>query len=172
MAAAVLYIADNYSVAARVVTRFFFQAEDGIRDLTVTGVQTCALPISTLSRPPTAFAQRSTGLGTANATEAKRNGSMNSVLRTGCPHFLAIGFVSSAHSLRVLPLQSEAFSLDVLHTRGFQSLSELARRSTALVGIIKKDVEIARRVAEQSQQQRDLSSMMNPVNCRVLHQVS
>src|SRR2546430_7554398 len=27
---------------------FFFQAEDGIRDLTVTGVQTCALPISAL----------------------------------------------------------------------------------------------------------------------------
>src|SRR6266496_4917110 len=25
--------------------RFFFQAEDGIRDLYVTGVQTCALPI-------------------------------------------------------------------------------------------------------------------------------
>src|SRR2546430_9337732 len=37
--------------AIAVVTRsvgpgvFFFQAEDGIRDLTVTGVQTCALPI-------------------------------------------------------------------------------------------------------------------------------
>src|SRR2546430_12754728 len=29
---------------------FFFQAEDGIRDLTVTGVQTCALPISRLTR--------------------------------------------------------------------------------------------------------------------------
>src|SRR2546427_3521865 len=28
---------------------FFFQAEDGIRDLTVTGVQTCALPILPLS---------------------------------------------------------------------------------------------------------------------------
>src|SRR2546430_2939840 len=27
----------------------FFQAEDGIRDLTVTGVQTCALPISRLA---------------------------------------------------------------------------------------------------------------------------
>src|SRR2546427_1193902 len=27
---------------------FFFQAEDGIRDLTVTGVQTCALPIYNL----------------------------------------------------------------------------------------------------------------------------
>ena len=25
---------------------FFFQAEDGIRDVAVTGVQTCALPIS------------------------------------------------------------------------------------------------------------------------------
>src|SRR2546430_10348691 len=29
-----------------VATFFFFQAEDGMRDLTVTGVQTCALPIS------------------------------------------------------------------------------------------------------------------------------
>src|SRR3989475_7523305 len=31
---------------------FFFQAEDGIRDLTVTGVQTCALPISLLLHQP------------------------------------------------------------------------------------------------------------------------
>src|SRR5205085_4344710 len=31
---------------------FFFQAEDGIRDLTVTGVQTCALPISSLTTTP------------------------------------------------------------------------------------------------------------------------
>src|SRR5690349_23989865 len=31
---------------------FFFQAEDGIRDLYVTGVQTCALPISTPERQP------------------------------------------------------------------------------------------------------------------------
>ena len=29
----------------RVVFFFFFQAEDGIRDHCVTGVQTCALPI-------------------------------------------------------------------------------------------------------------------------------
>src|SRR5256886_7595052 len=34
---------------------FFFQAEDGIRDLTVTGVQTCALPISAASLPGTFF---------------------------------------------------------------------------------------------------------------------
>src|SRR2546430_11306382 len=36
----------NYvSVTDSVMCCFFFQAEDGIRDLTVTGVQTCALPI-------------------------------------------------------------------------------------------------------------------------------
>src|SRR2546430_7516530 len=31
--------------AIMVICILFFQAEDGIRDLTVTGVQTCALPI-------------------------------------------------------------------------------------------------------------------------------
>src|SRR2546430_4894085 len=33
---------------------FFFQAEDGIRDLTVTGVQTCALPIYPIQAVPDA----------------------------------------------------------------------------------------------------------------------
>src|SRR5690606_40031847 len=33
-----------------VVCCFFFQAEDGIRDFHVTGVQTCALPISAIPR--------------------------------------------------------------------------------------------------------------------------
>src|SRR2546427_7399686 len=43
---------------------FFFQAEDGIRDLTVTGVQTCALPIlqtllqRTLQEVETGFPER------------------------------------------------------------------------------------------------------------------
>src|SRR5436305_13744805 len=37
---------------------FFFQAEDGIRDADVTGVQTCALPISSsVSMIPIAFAR-------------------------------------------------------------------------------------------------------------------
>src|SRR2546430_9082040 len=39
---------------------FFFQAEDGIRDLTVTGVQTCALPIS--RRPRQLPAERRPGV--------------------------------------------------------------------------------------------------------------
>src|SRR5205085_7183132 len=40
---------------------FFFQAEDGIRDLTVTGVQTCALPISRPMAEPKARCCASTG---------------------------------------------------------------------------------------------------------------
>src|SRR5438105_9993712 len=35
---------------------FFFQAEDGIRDPLVTGVQTCALPIWVISSPTELFA--------------------------------------------------------------------------------------------------------------------
>src|SRR2546429_4312529 len=40
---------------------FFFQAEDGIRDVAVTGVQTCALPISA-ARVGSPQADRSDGL--------------------------------------------------------------------------------------------------------------
>src|SRR2546430_13219906 len=36
---------DMQPATMRLCLCFFFQAEDGIRDLTVTGVQTCALPI-------------------------------------------------------------------------------------------------------------------------------
>src|SRR6266705_4387062 len=42
------FMFNNYSYSCFL---FFFQAEDGIRDRTVTGVQTCALPIS-LPSPP------------------------------------------------------------------------------------------------------------------------
>src|SRR5437868_13773474 len=34
-----------------ILSYFFFQAEDGIRDRNVTGVQTCALPISVFAIP-------------------------------------------------------------------------------------------------------------------------
>src|SRR5256885_3369630 len=37
---------DAYQQKASLYHIFFFQAEDGIRDYKVTGVQTCALPIS------------------------------------------------------------------------------------------------------------------------------
>src|SRR5256885_8670456 len=42
---------------------FLFQAEDGIRDYKVTGVQTCALPISAPDQPSGASRQRRGGGG-------------------------------------------------------------------------------------------------------------
>src|SRR2546430_11012160 len=55
---------------------FFFQAEDGIRDLTVTGVQTCALPIfglvglRVLVGPPDAGAEPLIGRHEPGAAQA------------------------------------------------------------------------------------------------------
>ena len=47
---------------------FFFQAEDGIRDTSVTGVQTCALPISSsIDWNNGLFTlEKSTGIGESN----------------------------------------------------------------------------------------------------------
>src|SRR5215217_6025084 len=59
---------------------FFFQAEDGIRDIGVTGVQTCALPISRSpsgSRPAArapAAAARSRSCGGDARSEERRVG--------------------------------------------------------------------------------------------------
>src|SRR2546430_8523232 len=50
---------------------FFFQAEDGIRDLTVTGVQTCALPIYRLNVHRQAAAR---GVVDAGELERRRRG--------------------------------------------------------------------------------------------------
>src|SRR5438094_6264605 len=41
-----LFVSRNGLMSSAFLFFFFFQAEDGIRDRTVTGVQTCALPIS------------------------------------------------------------------------------------------------------------------------------
>ena len=40
------YLGTVMPITQAIWGRFFFQAEDGIRDDLVTGVQTCALPIS------------------------------------------------------------------------------------------------------------------------------
>src|SRR5256885_5711761 len=60
-------------VSVSFVFIFFFQAEDGIRDYKVTGVQTCALPIS-LGEPSILFAiadsDQAEQLGIANQVEA------------------------------------------------------------------------------------------------------
>src|SRR2546430_4581168 len=57
---------------------FFFQAEDGIRDLTVTGVQTCALPI---------FAEGLTEPGAREVTASYRS-SGRLMTYEGCSYLL------------------------------------------------------------------------------------
>src|SRR5256884_2643927 len=49
-------------VSATVYLVFFFQAEDGIRDVAVTGVQTCALPISARRIPRSLLGTRARAL--------------------------------------------------------------------------------------------------------------
>src|SRR2546429_6298835 len=67
---------------------FFFQAEDGIRDVAVTGVQTCALPISTCNTIPTRYpaswkkSRRGTTWSAAGATSAKRSEEHTSELQS------------------------------------------------------------------------------------------
>src|SRR5256886_4208311 len=46
----------------------FFQAEDGIRDLTVTGVQTCALPILARAQRPAKMLRVGTVAGTPKSS--------------------------------------------------------------------------------------------------------
>src|SRR5438046_9394075 len=52
---------------------FFFQAEDGIRDWSVTGVQTCALPISCARRYVDGLRERRTRSDADAVTNASGN---------------------------------------------------------------------------------------------------
>src|SRR5207249_6311707 len=95
---------------------FFFQAEDGIRDRNVTGVQTCALPISlALTAPGLTF-----GAALSNGTRdfpcasfpvtTRRMGRSFSVmgfysiqLQVRLPHDRCVSVVLSPEELGVLP---------------------------------------------------------------------
>src|SRR2546430_5491500 len=61
---------------------FFFQAEDGIRDLTVTGVQTCALPIYRAAQA--LVAARCRGAALAEARPAAGPGARRRRARKAC----------------------------------------------------------------------------------------
>src|SRR5436305_8175953 len=52
---------------------FFFQAEDGIRDADVTGVQTCALPISHRASSSTCATHRLSRVGSPSAMQPAKN---------------------------------------------------------------------------------------------------
>src|ERR1017187_4086132 len=59
----------------RVLVSFFFQAEDGIRDTSVTGVQTCALPIYGCY-PRSGANERRVGAGSCAREKERRPGAL------------------------------------------------------------------------------------------------
>src|SRR6266511_353855 len=94
---------------------FFFQAEDGIRDFHVTGVQTCALPIScafSASLTTTVFSQRSTRWFGASPRRATPK-----------------GLPSSLAQHRIKESRLHQPPLCVRDTRGCRKLSSLPERS-------------------------------------------
>src|SRR5438105_9898780 len=77
---------------------FFFQAEDGIRDPLVTGVQTCALPISS----PSASGSRATsrcliGIDVSATIESSCSQSRSCVSATGPASELSMGSTPTPH---------------------------------------------------------------------------
>src|SRR5690606_39549900 len=78
---------------------FFFQAEDGIRDFHVTGVQTCALPIWLIPENPTRLVNcddpgKNGPSFCAFASLTKRRIGTSSKLASGLAYPCAIGVVS------------------------------------------------------------------------------
>src|SRR2546425_11285245 len=125
---------------------FFFQAEDGIRDKLVTGVQTCALPISlgrTLAWVDAALTVRweavvyACSVGLALACLALAHASIDMI------GFLVIGVVLvsaavasvsvirrgvHADELALIQSLSQAIARDISLAKSFPRIQELARR--------------------------------------------
>src|SRR5437867_5864377 len=70
---------------------FFFQAEDGIRDRTVTGVQTCALPIYLETLHALAQFPSGTRVGVASTTAETAHNLEHSIANAGLPNITLVG---------------------------------------------------------------------------------
>src|SRR5579859_7072537 len=112
---------------------FFFQAEDGIRDLTVTGVQTCALPISSPEIPDPTPTGKHTALGHFSAEN-------NSTPSVACPKIMSgsnEAITRALVSLKDLRLHASASSKEFPYSKtsapraaNFASLSSAVFRGT------------------------------------------
>src|SRR2546430_4578151 len=97
---------------------FFFQAEDGIRDLTVTGVQTCALPILLPSAVCVPRTWTKTPLLSAPTTVA------------------VLTFTVSAPSTKVRAVVSRLLSVPRTSTRSEEHTSELQSQSNLVCRLL------------------------------------
>src|SRR2546422_214031 len=100
---------------------FFFQAEDGIRDVAVTGVQTCALPISRDETDPSSMTRYEKSVSNIKEVKA-RDGIVISVITEGdhlareaSDHVIEIPAVPELLSpiLEIIPLQLLAYHIAV-----------------------------------------------------------
>src|SRR6266851_2715198 len=111
---------------------FFFQAEDGIRDRDVTGVQTCALPISMASAPFLTMA-RCSPAPTARMTPC---GGLITAVKSLIP------YIPRLEIEKVPPWNSSSLSLPDLArlARSFISLAIVARpfwSAFLMIGVIR-----------------------------------
>src|SRR6266478_9543842 len=95
---------------------FFFQAEDGILDLTVTGVQTCALPISAPSAPRTARCPAQPGNWLACSTQPAK-------LRRACRLQALFGLFRERTG--GAPARTEMFSATAARMSAFNAFSSI-----------------------------------------------
>src|SRR2546427_5953062 len=101
---------------------FFFQAEDGIRDLTVTGVQTCALPICTLGIRPEALRVARAQVATDAAAQRQVMGRVDLIEALGADTLIHV----SVGGAQLIARQAERRSEE--HTSELQSQSNLVCR--------------------------------------------
>src|SRR5260370_36574035 len=76
---------------------FFFQAEDGIRDSSVTGVQTCALPILEIFHPSADYRERSDKIATMSVNPKSTQLPVTNMV----PSMRAVGFARNVLSLSI-----------------------------------------------------------------------
>src|SRR5438270_1753094 len=112
---------------------FFFQAEDGIRDLTVTGVQTCALPISAQDRP---IRVGVIGLGTGTLAAYGRGGDVYRFYDID-PHVVALAtsefsFLADSAARIEISLGDARLTLEREPPQGFDVLAVDAFSSDAI----------------------------------------
>src|SRR5580765_5184362 len=98
---------------------FFFQAEDGIRDGRVTGVQTCALPIYTTATGITAtLSTTATGVVITRPTATFASAASGATVSTTSPHF-GIWVAPTVACGTVLPFTLQVSSAQGSFTQSF-----------------------------------------------------
>src|SRR2546423_3204572 len=96
---------------------FFFQAEDGIRDKLVTGVQTCALPISSPSNSMSTPISRRTFLRQFNCAAVGSSAILNTLLNLKLANNLAAQAAPGNKALVCLFLSGGCDSFNLLVPR-------------------------------------------------------